>query len=144
MREHFEKHVALPLEERHFATGWARMVDLLAAAGWRTDLERIAADGGALPSRMLRAREDFADLPKAERATARLVSGLGARAPWRWAVEARMWQRMMRERAERQDAERLLAGLFGKGDGVWSLRRRALRAALAKSPPRPARRGDRV
>lgn len=143
-REHVEKHTALPLEERHFATGWARMVDLFAAAGWRTDLERIAHDGGALPSRMLRAREDFADLPKPERAMARLVAGLGARAPWRWAVEARMWDRMMRERAERLDAERLLAALFGKGDDVWGDRKRALKAALAKSPPHRTTKRDRV
>lgn len=144
MREHFEKHVALPLEERHFATGWARMVDLFAAAGLRTDLERLAHDGGALPSRMLRAEDDLADLPKPERAMARLVAGLGARAPWRWAVEARMWQRMMRERAERLDAERLLAALFGKGDDVWSTRTRALKAAFAKGPPRRTSKGDRV
>ena len=128
-RDHYEKHLALPAPERRFATGWMRMVELLGAAVWRTDLVELTTGGAAaLPEKVLRTDADVAALPKAERATARQVLGLGERTPWRWAVEVRAWRRMMRERRERDDAKRLLAGLFGKGDDVWATRLRALKA----------------
>lgn len=131
------RYYALPATERRFARGWVRMVALFGAAAWRTDLVRIAGPGGgALPSRVLREHDDLADLPPAERATARQVLAVGDRAPWRWAVELRVWQRLMRERPERDDAAAILAALFGQGDGVWSTRLRAARAALASTPPR--------
>jgi len=51
---HRAEHAAMPAEERRFARGWVRMVDLFSAAGWRTDLQRRAETGaGDLPSRVL-------------------------------------------------------------------------------------------
>ncbi len=141
-REHVSRRLMLPMLERRFSLGWTRMVELFAAAAWRTDLPRVIALGDTLPSRVLVDDATLAALPKAERATARQVIELGDRAPWRWAVEVGLWKRTMRERPERDDAPALLAALFGRGDSVWSQRLRALKATVASEPRGPKPRGD--
>lgn len=121
---------ALPPAERRFARGWVRTVELFGAAALRTDLERIAEHGGgALPPRMLRteeARDPFPDMSRAERRTVRIVFALADRPAWRWAIEIRVWRRMMRPREARDQAEVILAGLLGRGREVWPVRVRAL------------------
>ena len=133
-REHFSRRLELPPLERRFSLGWTRMVELFAAAAWRTDLPRVIALGDTLPSKVLVDEATLATLPKPERATARQIIELGDRAPWRWAVEVGLWKRTMRERPERDDAPALLAALFGRGEGVWSQRLRALKATVASEP----------
>lgn len=116
---------AMPEAEQRFARGWVRMVDLFAAAAVRTDLEKlIETGGGALPSRVLRAGDPHDDLPRYERSTVRRVGELADRSAWRWAAAMRIWRRMMRTRTARLDAERLLAGMFGKA--AWSAGARAV------------------
>ena len=115
----------MPEAEQRFARGWVRMVDLFAAAAVRTDLDKLVeTGGGSLPSRVLRAGDPDEALPRYERSTVRRVGELADRPAWRWAIEMRLWRRMMRTRAARLDAERLLAGMFGKD--VWSAAARAL------------------
>lgn len=127
---HQRELAALPVAEQRFARGWVRMVDLFAAAAVRTDLEKlIETGGGALPSRVLRAGDPHADLSRHERSTVRRVGELADRPRWRWALEVRIWRRMMRTRAARLDAESLLAGMFGKDR--WAAGRRAIRYLLS-------------
>jgi len=124
VRRHDREFRALPAAEQRFARGWVRMVDLFSAAAIRTDLEKlIETGGGALPSRVLRA-DPHDDLSRHERSTVRRVGALADRPRWRWALEMRIWRRMMRTRAARLDAENMLAGMFGKDR--WSAARRAL------------------
>jgi hypothetical protein len=131
VRAHAAAHRALPAGERAFARGWVRMVELFGCAGWRTDLERLAAQGGGeLPPRIIGDDDALTDFTKAERATVRRVTALAARPAWRWQLETGMWRRIMRTRAARADAEQILAGLFGRGPNAWPIRARALRLAL--------------
>jgi hypothetical protein len=116
--------------ERRFARGWLRTVDLFGAAALRTDLPQIAEHaGGALPPRMLQseeARDPFPDMSRAERRTVRIVFALADRPGWRWAIEMRIWRRMMRPREAREQSETILAGLLGRGREAWPVRVRAL------------------
>ncbi len=122
---HEHEYRAMPEAEQRFARGWVRMVDLFAAAAVRTDLEKlIETGGGALPLRVLRAGDPHGDLPRYERSTVRRVGELADRPAWRWAAAMRIWRRMMRTRTARLDAERLLAGMFGKD--AWSAGARAV------------------
>jgi hypothetical protein len=123
---------AMPPAERRFARGWVRTVELFGAAALRTDLQRIAEHGGSAPPRMLQAeelRDSFPGMSRAERRTVRIVFMLADRPAWRWAIEIRVWRRMMRPRGARDEAEVILAGLFGRGREVWPVRVRALRYA---------------
>lgn len=132
VQRHPRELAALPLAEQRFARGWVRMVDLFAAAAVRTDLEKlIETGGGALPSRVLRTGDPHADLSRHERSTVRRVGELADRPRWRWALEVRIWRRMMRTRAARLDAENLLAGMFGKDR--WAAGTRALGYLVAAS-----------
>lgn len=129
--EMHERECALmPAAEQRFVRGWTRMVDLFAAAGFRTDLDKLVeSGGGALPSALLDG-ENVKDMPRYERSSARRVSALADRPAWRWRVELAAWRRIMRSRAAREDSERLLAGLLGAGPDVWGTRRRALQYLL--------------
>lgn len=134
VRRHAREFSSLPPAEQRFARGWVRMVDLFAAAAVRTDLEKlIETGGGALPSRILRAGDLDADLSRHERSTVRRVGELADRPPWRWALEMRIWRRLMRTRAARVDAESLLAGMFGKDR--WGAARRALGYLVVSDRP---------
>ena len=128
---------ALPPSERRFARGWVRTVELFGAAALRTDLERIAEHGGgALPPHMLQSedvRDPMPDMSRAERRTVRIVFALADRPGWRWALEIRVWRRMMRSRAARDEAEVILAGMFGRGRELWPIRVRALGYAAMPS-----------
>lgn len=120
------EHALLPRAEQRFADGWTRMVDLFAAAGLRTDLDKLVEiGGGALPSKLL-GDDVLAALPRHERSTARRVSSLADRPAWRWALDLGVWRRIMRTRAARADVDRLLAAMLGSGDHVWRGRVRAL------------------
>ncbi len=131
---HRRELAVLPAAEQRFARGWVRMVDLFAAAAVRTDLEKLVeTGGGALPSRVL-AGGDLADLPRYERSTVRGVGALADRSPRRWAIDIAVWRRIMRTRAARAEAERLLAGMLGRGPEVWRARLRA--AVYATAPAR--------
>ncbi len=125
VQRHDHDYRAMPDAEQRFARGWVRMVDLFAAAAVRTDLEKlIETGGGALPSRVLRAGDPHEDLSRHERSTVRRVGELADRPHWRWALEMRVWRRMMRTAAARRDAESMLAGMFGKDR--WSAAARAV------------------
>ncbi|NVB80550.1 MAG: hypothetical protein HOV81_19305 [Kofleriaceae bacterium] len=127
---HERECARLPAPEQRFARGWTRMVDLFAAAGIRTDLDKIVeSGGGALPSALLEG-ENVKDMPRHERSSARRVTALGDRPAWRWRLELATWRRIMRSREARADSERLLAALLGAGPDVWPTRRRALRFLL--------------
>jgi hypothetical protein len=118
---------ALPAAERRFARGWLRMVELFGAAGWRTDLAHLTAQGtGALPPQILDG--DTAGFTRAERATVRHVTALAERPRWRWRLETALWRRMMRTPAARADAGTTLATVLGRG--TWPARLRALSLAL--------------
>jgi len=121
---------ALPPAEQRFARGWVRTVELFGAAALRTDLEKIAEhQGGALPPRLLRheePRDRFPDMSRAERRTVRIAFNLADRPAWRWAMEIRVWRRMMRTREARDQAEAILAGMLGRGRELWPVRVRAL------------------
>ncbi|HEY5922092.1 MAG TPA: Leg1-related protein [Kofleriaceae bacterium] len=134
VRRHGRELQQLPPDEQRFARGWVRMVDLFAAAGLRTDLDKLVeTGGGALPSRVLD-HGPLDDLPRHERSTVRRVGALADRSPRRWAVDIAVWRRIMRTRNARLDAERLLAGMLGTGSEVWPARLRAL--AYAALPAR--------
>ena len=100
--------------EQAFARGWIRMVDLFGAAALRTDLVYLEARPASLPSRMLRAQDDLADLSRHERSTVRRVSLLGERPAWRWPLELALWKRMMRTRTSRDQLETVMVDLFAK------------------------------
>jgi hypothetical protein len=121
---------ALPSSEQRFARGWVRTVELFGAAALRTDLEKIAEHaGGALPPRLLRDEtpgDRFPDMSRAERRTVRIAFNLADRPAWRWAMEIRVWRRMMRTREARDRAEHILAGMLGRGREAWPVRVRAL------------------
>lgn len=132
---HRAEYAALPAPERRFARGWVRMVDLFAAAGLRTDLDKLVeTGGGALPSRVLRDRATTNALPRHERSTVARVSALADRPSWRWAIERRGWARIMRSRRARDDAEALLIALLAGGQRAWPARGRAV--AYATIPRR--------
>ncbi len=109
---HERELAKLSTTEQVFARGWVRMVDLFGAAALRTDLEYLEPRPAALPSRLLRARDDFADLPRHERSTARRVIMLGERPAWRWPVELALWKRIMRTRESRDDLEAVMMEVF--------------------------------
>jgi hypothetical protein len=135
VRHHEVPFLAMPLEERRFARGWIRMVDLFAAAAVRTDLDKLVeTGGGALPSRVLRERDPLDDLHRYEVSTVRRVGELADRGSWRWAIETRIWRHIMRTRAARAQAETLLAGMLGKSAHRWPATVRAL--AYATLPAR--------
>ncbi len=124
VRRHAREFRAMPEPERAFARGWIRMVDLFGAAALRTDLVQLAPHGaGALPSCMLCGDDD---LPRSERGTVRRVVALGARPSWRWPLELAVWRRIMRTRAARDEVDRLLAAMFGRGGRAWRVRVRML------------------
>ena len=111
---HTRELARLAPPERAFARGWIRMVDLFGAAALRTDLEYLEARPASLPSRLLRAHDDFADLPRHERSTAKRVIQLGERPAWRWPVELALWKRIMRTRASRDQLETVMIEVFAK------------------------------
>lgn len=130
VRLYTDEHRLLPRAEQRFVDGWTRMVDLFAAAGLRTDLDKLVdIGGGALPSRLLDDRV-LAELPRPERSTARRVSSLADRPAWRWMLDLVVWRRIMRTKEARQDVDRLLAAMLGSGDEVWRGRMRALAYAV--------------
>jgi hypothetical protein len=125
VQRHTHELARLPAAEQRFARGWVRMVDLFAAAGLRTDLDKLVDSGGALPGRVLH-DDVLEDLPRHERGTVRRVWALADRSPRRWMVDLAVWRRIMRTPAARAESERLLAGMLGRGDRVWEMRLRAL------------------
>ena len=126
---------AMPATERRFARGWVRMVDIFAAAGVRTDLDKLVeTGGGALPARVLREEDALEGMHRHEISTVKRVGMLADEPRWRWALAMRVWRRIMRTPRARADAENILAGVFGKGAQVWPVRARAL--AYATLPAR--------
>lgn len=122
---HTRELAKLPLPEQAFARGWIRMVDLFGAAALRTDLEYLESRPASLPSRMLRAGDDLADLSRHERSTVKRVSLLGVRPAWRWPVELALWKRIMRTRTSRDQLETVMVELFAKDPrGMWRAARR--------------------
>lgn len=100
--------------EQAFARGWIRMVDLFGAAALRTDRAYLESRPASLPSRMLRAHDDFAELSRHERSTVKRVILLGERPAWRWPVELALWKRIMRTRTSRDQLETVMIELFAK------------------------------
>ena len=131
---HEREYLALPAGERRFAAGWIRMVDLFGAAAVRTDLERLTGPAGAaaLPASVLPGVLDVEALPRGQRGVVRRVVALGDRPAWRWAIELRAWQRAMRSRAARAEAEDLLAAALGRG--TWPVKLRGLAYVALPGP----------
>lgn len=121
VRVHRNAFDAMPAAERRFASGWVRMVDLFGACAMRTDLARLSGGDGSLPPRVL-ADDRVDDLSRHERSTIRRVFALADRPRWRWALELKVWRRMMRTRPARDDSEGVLATLLGKAAGRERIR----------------------
>lgn len=102
--------------EQQFLSGWCRMVDLLAAAAWRTDHPAIM-DGGidVLPDRPLRKNDDsnkFADFPEVVKGNIHSVMSLARLSDARINRALWIWRRMMRTRKARDDAKDILHTLM--------------------------------
>ena len=114
--------------ERTFARGWIRMVDLFGAAAFRTDLVELEHHrGGALPPRMLRAGDTFADFSPVERRVVRGVIARRAPTPWRMPRERALWERIMRTRPARDEVDAGASQASSAG-GPRGVARRELRA----------------
>jgi hypothetical protein len=109
--------------ELEFLTGWCRMVDFLAAAAWRTDHDAIM-DGGidVLPSRPLEVSDldsGLDTLPESVRETTRSVIELANLSEGRFQRGLWMWQRMMRKRSARDQAEDILHVALSDDASTW-------------------------
>lgn len=104
-------------EETAFLRGWCRMVDFLWAAAWRTDFDSMTGDGlDVLPERLLGPGDDApggaGDLPRTIRRNVRTVIGLARTPDRRYALNLRLWTRVMRTREARDRVLPLLDGVF--------------------------------
>lgn len=98
--------------EQQFLDGWCKMVDMLAAAAWRTDHPAII-DGGidVLPDRPLGKNDDiskFADFPEVVQGNINSVLRLARLSDARMHRALWIWRRMMRTRKARDDAKDIL------------------------------------
>lgn len=118
-------------EETAFLRGWCRMVDFLWVAAWRTDFDSMTGDGlGVLPERLLGPGDDAPggarDLPRAIRRTVRTVIGLARTPDRRYALNLRLWTRVMRTREARDHVLPLLDAVFHPRPENRAVRLRAL------------------
>jgi len=113
--------------ELTFLRGWCRMVDYLWAAAWPTDFGFMTEHGlDALPERLLETAEDLGALPGRARRNVRNILRLANTPTWRYNVNLRLWKRIMRTRAARDDVLAMLDAVFNPRKDNAAQRRRML------------------
>lgn len=99
--------------ELRFLRGWCRMVDYLWAAAWPTDFDFMTEHGlDVLPEHLLATEYDLRDLPDRARRNVRNILRLATTPTWRYNLNLRLWQRVMRTRAARDNVLTLLDAVF--------------------------------
>lgn len=113
--------------ELTFLRGWCRMVDYLGEAAWRTDFDFMTEHGlDVLPERLLEGHADLRALPDKVRRNVVNVVRLAGASPRRHALNLRLWRRIMRTRAARDDVLTLLDAMFDPQPRNAAARRRLL------------------
>nr|WP_225953407.1 Leg1-related protein [Kibdelosporangium phytohabitans] len=111
--------------ELEFLRGWCRMVDYLWAAAWRTDFDFMTEHGlDVLPERLLGTAGD--PMPVKVRRNVRNVVALARMPDWRHRFNLRLWRRVMRTRAARDEVLVMLDAVFNPNAGNTAARRRML------------------
>lgn len=122
--------------ELTFFDGWVRMVDFLAAAAWRTDIEFMRSNAlDALPERMLRADDVPGRIPDMDASiNANLASmvALMSQSDRRFALSLWLWRRAMRTRKARDEVLEMLAAQFAPTKDNAAARRRLLRYTIGR------------
>ncbi|SDW67593.1 protein of unknown function [Amycolatopsis xylanica] len=117
--------------ELTFLRGWCRMVDYLGAAAWRTDFDFMTGHGlDVLPEILLEQRSDLHALPDKVRRNVANVLRLATTSPRRHALNLRLWKRIMRTRAARDEVIALLDAVFDPRPDNAAARLRTLRYLL--------------
>jgi hypothetical protein len=117
----------LPALELTFLRGWCRMVDYLWAAAWPTDFDFMTAHGlDVLPEQLLSNADDLRALPDRARRNVRNILRLATTPTWRYNLNLRLWQRIMRTRAARDEVLPLLDAVFNPRKDNAADRRRML------------------
>lgn len=102
--------------ELDFLSGWVRMVDFLASAAWRTDLEYMTTNGlNVLPERLLKDSDIPGQVPDMNAEVNSNLKSMFAlvRLPeWRFNINLLMWKRAMRTRSARDNVLDMLAATF--------------------------------
>jgi hypothetical protein len=102
--------------EVDFLGGWVRMVDFLATAAWRTDIEYMLKNGlDVLPERMLTDDDIPGQVPDMDaevNANLKSMFELIRQADWRFNINLWMWKRAMRTRAARDEVLPMLGATF--------------------------------
>lgn len=111
--------------ELTFLRGWCRMVDYLWAAAWPTDFDFMTEHGlDVLPEHLLSSTDDLRALPDRPRRNVRNILRLATIPTWRYNLNLRLWQRIMRTREARDDVLPLLDAVFNpRKDNVRERRR---------------------
>ena len=113
--------------ELTFLRGWCRMVDYLWAAAWPTDFGFMTEHGlDVLPERLLVHAEDLAALPNRARRNVRNILRLAQTPTWRYNLNLRLWRRVMRTRAARDEVLPMLDAVFNPRKDNAPQRRRML------------------
>jgi hypothetical protein len=113
--------------ELTFLRGWCRMVDYLWAAAWPTDFGFMTEHGlDILPERLLRDGDVLADLPGKVLRNVRNILRLARTSDWRYTLNLKLWQRIMRTRAARDEVLPLLDAVFNPSKQNAAQRRRML------------------
>ena len=120
--------------ELAFFDGWVRMVDFLAAAAWRTDIEFMRSNAlDALPERMLRADDvpgRIPDMDASVNANLASMAALMGQSDRRFALSLWLWRRAMRSRRARDEVLEMLAAQFAPTKDNAAARRRLLRYTI--------------
>jgi hypothetical protein len=102
--------------EVDFLGGWVRMVDFLATAAWRTDIEYMLKNGlDVLPERMLTDADIPGQVPDMDaevNANLKSMFELIRQADWRFNLNLWLWKRAMRTRAARDEVLPMLGATF--------------------------------
>jgi hypothetical protein len=113
--------------ELTFLRGWCRMVDYLWAAAWPTDFGFMTEHGlDALPEHLLETADDVRALPDRARSNVRNVLRLAETPGWRYDLNLRLWRRVMRTRAARDEVLPMLDAVFNPRKDNAAQRRRML------------------
>ncbi|MCE7004814.1 Leg1-related protein [Kibdelosporangium philippinense] len=111
--------------ELEFLQGWCRMVDYLWAAAWRTDFDFMTEYGlDILPDRLLGV--SGAKFPVKVHHNVRNVVALARTPKWRHWLNLRLWQRVMRTKAARDEVVTMLDALFNPNSDNKVARRRMI------------------
>jgi hypothetical protein len=113
--------------ELTFLRGWCRMVDYLWAAAWPTDFGFMTEHGlDVLPERLLEHVEELRALPDRARRNVKNILRLAQTPAWRYNLNLRLWRRIMRTRAARDDVLPMLDAVFNPRKENAAQRRRML------------------